>query len=453
MRSDTKGALQMFNLRTALEAWIAHRIDVVERRSRRRIEAISERLHLLDGLLLVLLDIDAAIAIIRASDDAAAARAGLMARFEIDEVQANYVLDLTLRRLTRLARVELEKEQSDLRTELNRLETLVSSERRLRTQVGKELAKVAAMFEGIERHTDITTAALPSAVVAIPDEPMELVVLDTGYVQAFKASAKNKVPKEGVVLRRIATSTATHQVAITETGQLFRAIGASFPTDKATAYVNILQGAEGMRVIRWDSNDAFPDDLMFVTSAGTIKRMVADDLAGGDRKGGISIIKLGDDERIVAVLPFVEDQPVLLVTKKGQGIRFVPDDLRPMGRTAAGIRGIKLAAGDEVIGAAAAPDGGEVVVVHAKGAAKRMGAEEFPIQGRAGKGVKVAAGGRHGDLAVVASTEVPLLARLADQTVVEFPTSTAVWAGRDAAPAKIRGFDGIATDLLPAPDV
>ncbi len=203
---DVHGVPQMYNLRTALEAWIAHRVDVVERRSRARIGVITDRLHLLDGLLTVLLDIDAAIAIIRGSDDVAEARAGLMARFELDEVQANYVLDLTLRRLTRLARVELEKEQTALQRELARLEALVASPGKLRRQVGTELAEVANMFVGIERHTEITTAALPSATVAIPDEPMELVVLDSGYVQAFKASAKVRTPREGVVVRRIASS-------------------------------------------------------------------------------------------------------------------------------------------------------------------------------------------------------------------------------------------------------
>jgi DNA gyrase subunit A len=448
---DTRGIPQMYNLRTALESWIAHRVDVVERRSRKRIEVISDRLHLLDGLLLVLLDIDAAIAIIRGSDDAASARTGLMAHFGIDEIQANYVLDLTLRRLTRLARVELEKEQTTLRRELQRLQALVESPRRLRRQVGSELDEVAKMFEGIERHTEITTAALPSAVVAIPDEPMELVVLDTGYVQAFKATAKVRAPKEGVVIHRIASSTATHIVTVTEQGQLFRSIGAGFPTDKPTAFVNVLQGVEGAKVLHWASNDSFASDLLLVTSQGTIKRMVADDLAGGDRKGGISIIKLDAGEKIVALLPFSEDVPVLIATAKGQAIRFVPSDVRPMGRTAAGVRGIKLLPGDTVAGAVNAPDEGEVVLVHSKGMAKRLRGNDFPLQGRAGKGVKLAAGGRHGDITIVAPV-IPLLARLADNTVVEFPAQTAVYAARDAPPAKIRGFEGIAVELLPAPE-
>jgi len=449
---DVRGVPQMYNLRTALEAWIAHRVDVVERRSRKRIEVISERLHLLDGLLLVLLDIDAAIAIIRAADDAAAARTGLMARFSIDDVQANYVLDLTLRRLTRLARVELEKEQTTLRRELGRLEALVASPGKLRRQVGTELDEVAKMFEGIERHTEITTAALPSPTIAIPDEPMELVVLDTGYVQAFKASAKVRTPKEGVVLRRIGSSTATHIVALTETGQLYRVIGASFPTDKPTALVNVLTGVTKERVLRWDTAPSFPDDLLLVTSGGTIKRIAGDDLLGGDRKGGISIIKLEAGEKIVSVLPFREDEPYLLVTAKGQGIRFVPADVRPMGRAAAGVRGIKLADGDHVVGAAPGADGAEIVIVHAKGAAKRVAATEFPVQGRAGKGVRAASpGGRYGDITVVAPA-VALLARLADGTVVEFPTSTAVYVARDAFPAKVRGFDGTIVELLPAPD-
>lgn len=448
---DVHGVPQMYNLRTALEAWIGHRTDVVERRSRRRIEAITERLHLLDALLVVLLDIDAAIAIIRGSDDVAQARAGLMTRFSIDEVQANYVLDLTLRRLTRLARVELEKEQTALRRELARLEALVASPGKLRRQVGTELAEVAAMFEGMERHTEITTAALPSPTIAIPDEPMELVITDTGYAQAFKATAKTRTPKDGTVVRRIVTSTASHLVTITDTGQLYRAIGASFPTDRPTALANVVTGLTKERLLRWDASADLPTDLLLVTSGGTVKRIAGDDLQGGDRKGGISIIKLEGGERVVAVLPFEETTPYLLVTARGQAIRFVPADVRPMGRTAAGVRGIKLADGDTVVGAVPAPDGAEVIVVHAKGSAKRVAAADFPVQGRAGKGVRAApSGGRFGDITVVARTG-RLSARLATGAVVEFPSSTPVAAARDAAPAKIRGFDGTVAELFATP--
>ncbi len=445
---DTRGMPQMYNLRTALEAWIRHRVEVIERRSRTRIEAIGERLHLLDGLLAVLLDIDAAIAIIRSADDVAHARAGLIARFGLDDVQANYVLDLTLRRLTRLARVELDEEHAGLHRELGRLEALVASPGKLRRQVGAELAEVATMFDGVQRTTEITTAALPSPTVAIPDEPLEVVVTDSGYVQGFKSSAKVRSPKDGTVVRRIETSTATHLVALAETGQLYRVLGAAFPTDRPTAIANVLTGLTKERVLRWDADGEMPDELLLVTNTGTIKRIAAEDLAGGDRKGGISVIKLGDGERLVAAVPWVDDDPYVVVTAKGQAIRFVPADVRPMGRAAAGVRGIKLAAGDEVIGAAAAPEGTEIVVTHAKGTAKRLGADALPVQGRAGKGMKISVTTpRFGPVTAVARVG-PLLARLADGTVVEFPATTAVLTSREANPAKVRGFDGVVTELL-----
>ncbi len=307
-------------------------------------------------------------------------------------MQANYVLDLTLRRLTRLARVELEREQRQLRSELARLQTLVASPTKLRRAVGTELAEVAEMFAGSERRTEITTAALPSATIVIPDEPMELAVTDTGYVQAFKASAKVRAPKDGIVVRRIATSTATQIVALVETGQLYRVIGASFPTDRPTAIANLLAGVTKDRVLRWDSAMELPGELLLVTSGGTIKRIGGDELAGGDRKGGISVIRLEPGERVVAALRWIEGTPYALFTAGGQAIRFVPGDVRPMGRTAAGVRGIKLAPGDEVVGATPAGDGEEIVIVHAKGTAKRVATEAFPLQGRAGKGVRATVG-------------------------------------------------------------
>ncbi len=204
--STFEGSPKLYNLRTAVEAWIGHRVEVIERRSLRRIEIISERLHLLDGLSTVLLDIDAGD---RDDRHVGRRRRGFSRRadrpFGIDEVQANYVLDLTLRRLTRSRPGRTrQREQRQLRSELARLQTLVASPTKLRRAVGTELAEVAEMFAGSERRTEMTTAALPSATIAIPDEPMELAVTDTGYVQAFKASARSR-PERRDRRRRIAT--------------------------------------------------------------------------------------------------------------------------------------------------------------------------------------------------------------------------------------------------------
>ena len=508
---DADGNPQLYNLRTMLEAWVQHRIACIDKRSRRRIEAINERLHLLSGLLLALLDIDAAIAIIRAADDVAEARIGLMARFGLDELQANYVLDLTLRRLTRLARVELEREQTALQTELARLERLISSAARLRRQVGVELEECAmTLFKPddplMARRTMLTTAALPQPVAAVLDQPLEVVVTADGYIQALRSGPRAKAKTDGpMVLHRLAGSTAGQFVALTDRGQLHRLLGVSIPEGKATALPNVLTGlASGERVVLWGTtppanepatsgsipavastpfaissaaSGTFPTELLFVTSSGTIKRIGGEDLANGDRKGGISVIKLDGGERLIAALPWVETAPIpdltgqqtmldaepseaaaggpyMLVTRLGQTIRFAPTDVRPMGRQAAGVRGIKLGAGDDVAGAVLAADADTLLIVQGKGGAKRVPCSEFPVQGRAGKGVRgTVTGPRFGDIVAVASVTPGRAGtlrnvRLHDGTWVEVDLSAAPASSREGGPGKIRNFDGRIVEIV-----
>ncbi|MFM7535992.1 MAG: DNA gyrase subunit A [Acidimicrobiales bacterium] len=439
---NAAGVPQAYNLRTVLEAWVVHRVEVIERRSRRRLEKIAERLHLLEGLLAVLVDIDRAIAIIRAADDVAAARAGLIQVFSLSVLQADFVLDLTLRRLTRLARVEVEKEADELRRERKRLEALVESPTKLRRQVGVELEETAGLFEGYERRTVLSDAELVvPAAVALPDDPIEVVVTDRGYLQAFRTSAKVRAPKEGAVLRRLDTSTAAQIVALTSTGQLHRIVGAVVPIERPTAQQNLIALDGDEAVLWWTTAPALATDLLLVTSGGQIKRIAGDDVAGGDRKGGISIVKLDEGERVVAAIGFPAG-PLLLATAQGQAIRFVPDDVRPMGRSAAGVRGLKLAAGDAVVGAMAAPEGSEVVVWHTTGLAKRVPVEEVPVQGRAGKGVRLSpVDKRRGTVSAVFPGSATLLVGMADGSVVELPAVRVTTGGRETSASKIRALD------------
>lgn len=448
---DADGNPQRYNIRTMLEAWVAHRVDCITSRSLRRIEVATARLHVLTGLLAVLLDIDRAIAIIRGADDVAEARSGLMEAFEIDEVQANYVLDLTLRRLTKLARIEVDKESSDLQAELGRLGKLIASPTRLRRQVGVEMEAAAKKLgwtddaERWQRTTLITVESPVTPTVAVLDEPVDIVLASDGYTQAFRNGSRSKEIKDHQEMLRVSTSTATQVVVIGGGGQMHRTLAASFNSDKPTPIQNVVAVDPAERLLWFGLSDELPTDLLLVTSGGTIKRIAGDDLAGGDRKGGISLIKLGADERVVALLPFDDTAPLLIATAGGQGIRFVPDDVRPMGRNAAGVRGIKLADGDAVIGAAPAPDGTEVLVGHAKGAAKRVGVDELPVQGRAGKGVRLSVPGRHGAVSALFALDdaAQFTAVTASADVVQVNRQAVTAAARDAGPAKVRSFDGV----------
>jgi DNA gyrase subunit A len=451
---DEHGSVRLYNLRTCLQAWIDHRIRVVIRRSENRLAKIDDRLHRLQGFLAVLIDIDRTIQIVRTSKTRAIARERLTAEFDIDEGQANAVLDLNLGQLTEDAVIEFRKEATELEKEAAKLRKLLASPAALRRQVGTELEEVIPQFDGVApRVTTITTEVVQrvSKAAMVLDEPVTVMVDAAGYVQAQRAGSKAKPKLEPV--RTFDTSTAQNLVVITSGGQLHRALAASVPTDKPTAAVNVFSGLEpGDRILGWWVDESMETDLLLVMSDGQVKRIEGDDLAGGDRKGGISLVKVAAGAKVVSVAPFLGDRPVLIVTQGGQAVRFVPDDVRPMGRSASGVRGIKLAAGDVVVGSVhPADDDGLLLVVQGKGGGKRVWIEEFPVQGRAGKGVKCAVvTGRTGPVVAVCGADDggTVTVRDADGTTSEVSVGAFAQTARDAASGKIRNFDGQITGFV-----
>ena len=379
------------------------------------------------------------------------------------------MLDLNLGQLTEDAIIEFQKETKELEREHARLTKLLASPTALRRQVGIELEGITEKFAHVERVTEITTidTPKPSKAALVLEEPVTVVLTGDGYLQSFKAASKAK-PKS-VVLRNFETTTIQSMVAITAAGRLFRAIAASIPGDKPTAAVNVLPGLEPTdRIIGWYTDATLPADLLLVTSDGSIKRISGDDLAGGDRRGGIVIIKLDGDATVVAAIDITDQMPagpseeslfdestaqtpvgppILIVTHAGQSIRF-PLDIRTMGRSAAGVRGIKLAAKDFVVSALIAHDATDLVFVHTTGSAKRMLSEQLPMQRRAGQGVRcTVVGSRQGHVALVGIAG-PTMAKVGDEWIDVMLGLGVSTGDRSAAPAKIRGFDGVISELL-----
>lgn len=452
---DEHGSVKLYNLRSVLQAWIDHRVRVIVRRSQNRLARIDDRLHRLRGFLSVLVDIDKTIRIVRTSKTRAVARTSLMAEFGIDEGQANAVLDLNLGQLTEDAVIEFQKETRELEREQGKLQKLLASPTALRRQVGTELEEVIPEFEGVApRVTTISNEAAPrvSKAALVLDEPVTVLVDANGYVQAQRAGSRAKPKLEP--LRTFDTSTAQNLVVITSSGQLHRALAAAVPVDKPTAAVNVFAGLDPAdRILGWWIDATFPTDLLLAVSDGQVKRIEGDDLAGGDRKGGISLVKMATGARLVAVLPFEGDKPVLLVTQQGQAVRFVPDDVRPMGRAASGVRGIKLVTSDAVVGAVhPADDTDRLLVVLAKGSAKRVAIGELPLQGRGGKGVRCAVvTGRTGGVTAVCGTNDTrdVLVRDADGAVTLLSVGAFPLLARDASAGKIRNFPGVITGFEP----
>lgn len=453
---DEHGSVRLYNLRSCLQAWIDHRVRVIIRRSENRLGKIDDRLHRLRGFLAVLVDIDRTIQIVRSSKTRAVARAALITEFDIDDGQANAVLDLNLGQLTEDAVIEFRKEAADLEKEAGQLRRLLASPAALRRQVGTELEQVIPQFDGVAlRVTTITTETVQRVTKAamVLDEPVTVMVDAAGYVQAQRAGSKAKPKLEP--LRSFDTSTAQNLVVITASGQLHRALAATIPTDKPTAAVNVFAGLDPTdRVLGWWADRTFPTDLLLVMSDGQVKRIGGDDLAGGDRKGGISLVKVASGARVVSVLAFDPTEPVILVSDAGQGIRFIPDDLRPMGRTASGVRGIKLGVNETVVGAAhPATDDRLLLVVQAHGTARRVSLDGVPVQGRGGRGVRCAVvTPKSGPVTAIHGTSdgATVIARTTDGTPVELSVGAFPLTARDAAAGKIRSFDGTIAGFEPA---
>ncbi len=445
---DEHDTVRLYNLRSALQAWVAHRIRVVVSRSEYRLSKIAERLHRLRGFLAVLIDIDETIAIVRTSKTRSIARENLIERFSIDEVQANAVLDLNLGQLTEDAVIEFQTEATALEAEQAKLERLLSSETRQRTQVARELKDTMDAFEDVpERVTTITTESAPKVSKAqmVLDVPTTLYLDAAGWMQAIGQGSKAK-PKL-VPLHTFDTTTATTLVAITDSGHLFRTLVASVG-EKPTAAPSVLPGLVG-EPIRWWLEPDLPGDLLLVMSDGQVKRIATADCEGGDRKGGISIVKLGSGASVVAVEAFDSDAHVLIATSDGQGIRFAPDDLRPMGRAAAGVRGIKSDA--SVVFGGIPTDDDWLLLTTTKGMGKRCDPAELPEQNRGGKGVRILPAGKWGPLHAGALTSAAdvLVFDAGDNTE---PIAVSVGAfpqtARDAKPGKIRGHSTIIDRII-----
>ncbi len=445
---DEQDTVRLYNLRTALQAWVAHRIRVVVSRSEYRLEKIAERLHRLRGFLAVLVDIDETIAIVRTSKTRSIARERLTERFSIDEAQANAVLDLNLGQLTEDAVIEFQTEATELEAEQAKLEQLLSSETRQRTQVARELKDTMAAFEDLPpRVTTITTESAPKVTKAqmVIDVPTTLHIDAAGWMQAIGHGSKAK-PKL-VPVHSFDTTTATTLVALTDSGHLFRTLVASVG-EKPTAAASVLPGLAGEPIRWWLDND-LPAELLLVMSDGQVKRIATEDCEGGDRKGGISIVKLAGGARVVAIEPFDEDGHILIATADGQGIRFSPDGLRPMGRAAAGVRGIKTDV--EVVFGGIPAIGDVLLLTTTKGMGKRCDPGELPEQNRGGKGVRVSPTGTWGPLHTGALTSAGdvLVIDAADNTE---PVSVSVLAfpetARDGKPGKIRGHSSIIDRII-----
>ncbi len=399
-------------LKELLQVYLDHRFEVVRRRSRYRRGKAADRLHLVDGLLIALLNIDEVIQVIRTSDDAATAKTRLMEVFELTEIQATYILDTPLRRLTRLDKLELEREAENLRETIAGLDALLESDELLRKTVSDELAEMSKKFATPRRTVLLESAGTPAAAVPleVTDDPCWVLLSSTGLLA--RTPTDEALPAEGgrakhdVIVSAVRATARGHVGALTSAGRMIRVPVIDMPAIPATAGPPALSGGgalsefvrleKGEKVVALASLDPEGPGLAMGTAHGVVKRLKHDIPSNKD---DWEVIALKDGDRVVGAASVTgPDDDLVFITSDAQLLRFPAAKVSAQGRSAAGMAGINLGKGAKALwfGVVDPTRDGAVVTIAGSsgtldvggGSVKVTPFAEFPHKGRATGGVR-----------------------------------------------------------------
>ncbi len=401
------------SLKQILEEFVKHRQVVVKRRAEYDLAKAKDRAHILEGLVMALEKIDDIINTIKKSKDKTEARANLMKKFKMTERQAVAILEMRLQQLANLERLRVEEELKEKLDLIKKLETLLKSAKKILEVIKKELLEIKEKY-GDQRRTQIFPHAVDSFSQEdlIPDETTIVVMTRDGYIKrvpptTFRTQGRGgkgvvglTTKEEDMVDDLFTTNTHADILFFTNKGRVFQLKGYDLPTgsrtSKGQAMVNFLQLSPNEKVTATRALDTSRDNqyLVMVTRNGQIKK-VARDQFDNVRRSGLIAIGLKDDDALEWVKGTSGKDDIILTTAKGQAIRFKEADIRPMGRTAAGVRAIKLKTNDQVVGMDIIFDGKpsqdeQLLVVTENGYGKRSPLTEYKVQGRGGSGIKTA---------------------------------------------------------------
>jgi DNA gyrase subunit A len=399
------GVPRVVNLADALNGYVRHQIEVVTRRTQFRLDKARDRGHILEGRIKALNVIDKIIKLIRESEDAASAKDALMKKpYEFSERQAVDILDMQLRQLTRLSRIDLEKELGDVQERIKEYESILASDPKLRSVIKDELADVKKTFATDRICKIINDSGEMALEDLVDDKELVIVMTNAQYVKAVPASSfraqarggrgvKGATLKEDDLVRRVLFTTAhAYLLFFSNRGRVYKLRSADIPERERTAkgipIVNLLPLQAGETIQAIIDTRQFPGErfLFFVTKSGQVKKTGFDAYNSSRRDGLIALNLKGDDE-LVRVIETSGDDDIFIASQAGQVIRFNEKEVRPMGRTAAGVRGMKLRAGDEVVSADPGRDDDALLIVTDAGYAKRTQIAHFPRKGRGTQGV------------------------------------------------------------------
>ena len=405
MLALVNGQPKVLNLKQILYHYVQHQKDVVTRRTKFELNKAEARAHILEGSRIALDNIDAVISLIRASKTTQEAKSGLMEKFGLTDIQAQAILDMRLQRLTGLERDKIEAEYEELIKKINRLKEILANERLLLNVIKEEMLIIKENYAD-ERRTEIRHAEGEIDMRdLIEDEEIAITLTHFGYIKRLPADTYKSQKRGGRGISALTTreedfvkhlvSTTTHSKLLffTNKGRVFRLNAYEIPEGKrqakGTAIVNLLQLGPNEKIATLLAIDEKDDNkyLLLATKNGIVKKTDREEFKNIN-KAGLIAIGLREDDELIGVKVTDGNKDVLLVTKEGMSIRFDENDIRSMGRSAMGVKGITLSNDDKVVSMSLCEEGTDVLVVSENGFGKRTDINEYRTQIRAGKGIK-----------------------------------------------------------------
>ena len=397
---------KVLNLYEMLKYYLMHQEDVVTRRTKFELNKAQARAHILEGLRIALDYIDEVISLIRSSANTQIAKSGLMDKFKLSEIQAQAILDMRLQKLTGLEREKVEAEYNELMKKIEYLESILADEQLLLGVIKDEILEIKKKYSDARR-TEIRHAEGEIDIKdLIDDEEITITLTHFGYIKrlpldTYKSQRRGgrgisalTVREEDFVKHLITTRTHNRLLFFTNRGRVFRLDAFEVPEGKrqakGTAIVNLLQLGPNEKIATLIEVDGRADDdsyLLLATKKGIVKKTKRSEFKNIN-KSGLIAIGLRDDDELIDVKTTNGEKDVLLVTSNGMSIRFDEKDIRPMGRTAMGVKGITLSEGDKVVSMSLSDEGEDLLVVSQNGYGKRTDINEYRSQIRAGKGIK-----------------------------------------------------------------
>ncbi len=399
------GVPRTLNLRDAIDGYVRHQIEVITRRSQYRLDKAKERNHILEGRLKALNVIDEIIKVIRASEDANAAKAALMEKkFGFTERQAIDILDMQLRQLTKLSRIDLETEQKEIRARIKELTAILEDDKVLRGVISTELRKVRETFANPRVCQIAADVGEMGVEDLVEDKELVIVMTQEQYIKAVSADSFRtqgrggrgvsgaRLKNDDIVRNVIFTTAHAYLLFFSNRGRVYRLRALEVPERERTAkgipIVNLLPLQQGETIQAIIDTREFPGErhLFFATKQGQVKKTKFDEY-DSSRRDGLIALKLRPKDELVRVIETNGTDDVFMVTRGGQTIRFSEKQVRPMGRTAAGVRGMKMRGTDEVVALDVASDDSSILLITESGYGKRTQLSHFARKGRGGMGM------------------------------------------------------------------